>query len=119
MSSYYYRINPLFFTENQYIKSNKNAMGKIQNQIFSSYQRNPQLYDEIYDKEGEIKEMYSRLFELYGGHTIKEYVKLNDKAKSSFFNQGITFQVYGDKNATEKIFPFDLFPRIIDQKNGR
>lgn len=90
-------------------------MGKIQNQIFSSYQRNPQLYDEIYDKEGgEIKEMYSRLFELYGGHTIKEYVKLNDKAKSSFFNQGITFQVYGDKNATEKIFPFDLFPRIID-----
>ncbi|AYN68282.1 circularly permuted type 2 ATP-grasp protein [Euzebyella marina] len=88
-------------------------MGKIQNQIFSSYLRNPVLYDELFDKTGEIKDIYSRLFELYGGHTIKEYVKLNDKAKSSFFNQGITFQVYGEKESTEKIFPFDLFPRII------
>ncbi|WP_209403045.1 circularly permuted type 2 ATP-grasp protein [Pseudozobellia sp. WGM2] len=91
-------------------------MGKIQNQIFSSYQRNPILYDEIFDKQGTIKEVYSRLFELYGGHTIKEYVKLNEKAKSSFFNQGITFQVYNEKETMEKIFPFDLFPRIIDQE---
>ncbi|PKB00319.1 putative circularly permuted ATP-grasp superfamily protein [Flavobacteriaceae bacterium MAR_2009_75] len=91
-------------------------MGKIQNQIFSSYQRNPILYDEIFDKQGTIKEVYSRLFEIYGGHTIKEYVKLNEKAKSSFFNQGITFQVYNEKETMEKIFPFDLFPRIIDQE---
>ncbi|MFC4097787.1 circularly permuted type 2 ATP-grasp protein [Euzebyella saccharophila] len=89
-------------------------MGKIQNQIFSSYQRDPVLYDEIFNNKGEIKDIYSRLFELYGGHSIKEYVHLNDKAKSSFFNQGITFQVYGEKESTEKIFPFDLFPRIID-----
>ena len=89
-------------------------MGNINNQIFSSYERNPSLYDEIYDKNGELKKIYAELFELYGEHSINDYVKLNDKAKASFFNQGITFQVYDEKETKEKIFPFDLFPRIID-----
>ena len=89
-------------------------MGKPENQIFSSYDRNPILYDEIYDKQGNIKGVYQKLFELYGEHSIQDYVKLNTKAKASFFNQGITFQVYGEKESKEKIFPFDLFPRIID-----
>lgn len=84
--------------------------------IFSSYQRDPSLFDEIYDKKGEVKEVYKTLFKLYGGHSIPDYMTLNEKARSSFFNQGITFQVYDDKQMQEKIFPFDLFPRIIDGK---
>ncbi len=91
-------------------------MTTAENQMFSSYQRNPLLFDEIFDNDGKIMPVYAELFDLYGEHSIKDYVKLNDKAKASFFNQGITFQVY-DKNETkEKIFPFDLFPRIIDPK---
>jgi uncharacterized circularly permuted ATP-grasp superfamily protein len=31
----------------------------------------------------------------------------------AFLRQGITFNVYGDAQGTEKIFPFDLIPRII------
>ena len=31
----------------------------------------------------------------------------------SFLRQGITFNVYGDEKGAEKIFPFDLIPRII------
>lgn len=89
-------------------------MTNIENKIFSSYNRDSDLYDEIFDKKGKIKKVYQKLFNLYGEHSIEDYVKLNSKAKSSFFNQGITFQVYGDKVTKEKIFPFDLFPRIID-----
>ena len=89
-------------------------MTNIENKIFSSYERNPELYDEIFDENGNLKEVYQKLFNIYGEHSIEDYVKLNAKAKASFFNQGITFQVYGDKDTTEKIFPFDLFPRIID-----
>ncbi len=88
-------------------------MEATNNQMFSSYQRNPALYDEIYEKDGRIKEVYQKLFKIYGEHTIHDYIQLNDKAKSSFFNQGITFQVYDKKKTQEKIFPFDLFPRII------
>jgi uncharacterized circularly permuted ATP-grasp superfamily protein len=91
-------------------------MTNIENKIFSSYNRDSDLYDEIFDKKGKIKKVYQKLFNLYGEHSIEDYVKLNSKAKSSFFNQGITFQVYGDKVTKEKIFPFDLFPRIIDSK---
>ena len=29
------------------------------------------------------------------------------------FRMGITFSVYGDTQGTEKIFPFDIVPRII------
>lgn len=89
-------------------------MKNIENSIFSSYDRNTSLFDEIYDSDGAVKDIYQKLFELYGGHSIQDYVSLNNKAKASFFNQGITFQVYGDKETKEKIFPFDLFPRIID-----
>src|SRR5690606_30992926 len=63
---------------------------------------------------GIVRDVYRKLFELYSGHSIKDFVTLNNKAKASFFNQGITFQVYSDKETQEKIFPFDLFPRIID-----
>ncbi len=91
-------------------------MPQVQNTIFSSYERNPELLDELYDNNGEIKEIYTKLFKLYGEHSIQDYVTLNNKAKASFFNQGITFQVYNDKDSKEKIFPFDLFPRIIDSR---
>ncbi len=91
-------------------------MSTTESNIFSSYQRDPSLFDEIYDKQGNVKNVYQTLFKLYGEHSINDYMLLNEKAKSSFFNQGITFQVYSDKEMQEKIFPFDLFPRIIDAK---
>ncbi len=83
-------------------------------QIFSSYLKKEGLFDEVFDTNGKVKSIYTKLFDLYGEHSVEDYVHLNGKAKASFFNQGITFQVYGEKEAKEKIFPFDLFPRIID-----
>lgn len=84
-----------------------------QHAIFSSYERSKGLYDEVFEADGQVKKVYEKLLGLYGAQSIKEYEALNNKAKASFFNQGITFQVYDDKKAQEKIFPFDLFPRII------
>lgn len=86
------------------------------NSIFSSYEKDPKFYDEIFDESGNVKKVYQTLFDLYSGHSSQDFARLNDKAKASFFNQGITFQVYSDNEAKEKIFPFDLFPRIIDPK---
>ena len=34
------------------------------------------------------------------------------EADRAFLTQGITFTVYGDDQGTERIFPFDLLPRI-------
>ena len=82
--------------------------------IFSSYSFNQKFYDEVFDEKQNVKEVYKKLFDIYSGHSIKDFGLLNEKAKASFFNQGITFQVYGNNKTKEKIFPFDLFPRIID-----
>ena len=86
------------------------------NPIFSSYQNNTALYDEIFDENKNVRRTYEKIIELYSDHSIKDFVSLNEKAKASFFNQGITFQVYSDEKAQEKIFPFDLFPRILEAK---
>ena len=83
---------------------------------FSSYQRDTHFYDEIFSENNEVKEVYKTLLNLYSEHTVQDFARLNEKAKASFFNQGITFQVYGEHETKEKIFPFDLFPRIIDHK---
>ncbi len=39
--------------------------------------------------------------------------KRQQDADSAFLQQGITFTVYGDDQGTERIFPYDLLPRII------
>lgn len=87
--------------------------------IFSSYQKNKGLFDEIFDEQNNVRQVYKTIFDLYSDHSIADFVSLNDKAKASFFNQGITFQVYSDEKAQEKIFPFDLFPRIIEAKEWK
>ena len=35
--------------------------------------------------------------------------------RASFLNEGIGFTVYGKDEGVERIFPFDLIPRIIPQ----
>jgi uncharacterized circularly permuted ATP-grasp superfamily protein len=43
----------------------------------------------------------------------EEIQRRKQEADLSFLNQGITFTVYGQEEGTERIFPYDLLPRII------
>src|SRR5436190_1175693 len=45
--------------------------------------------------------------------TSDELGELQLEADKAFLTQGITFTVYGDEQGTERIFPFDLVPRVI------
>lgn len=38
-------------------------------------------------------------------------------ADATMLNLGITFNVYGSEGGTEKIFPFDIIPRVLDQRD--
>lgn len=84
--------------------------------LFSSYEFDSRFYDELFDKNNEIRSIYKTLFDIFGNYSVDEFNRLNKQAKDSFFNLGITFQVYGETEVKEKIFPFDLFPRIINNK---
>jgi uncharacterized circularly permuted ATP-grasp superfamily protein len=71
------------------------------------------VYDEMFGVTGTPRSHYasvaSRLTEL-GPDALARRRRMADIA---FRNQGITFTVYSDQVGVEKIFPFDIVPRII------
>src|SRR6266513_1532237 len=70
-------------------------------------------YDELFDVKAQPRRPYKRLYKELMNLTPEELGRSKQKADLSFFNQGITFTVYGRKEGTERIFPHDLLPRII------
>jgi len=70
-------------------------------------------YDEMFTPDAvprpQYKQLYHRLLEL----TPAELEERQGSADLSFLHQGITFTVYSDARGTERIFPYDLLPRII------
>src|SRR5260370_11716496 len=45
--------------------------------------------------------------------TEGELLRRQQSAERVLLHMGITFNVYGDSAGTERIFPFDLVPRIV------
>lgn len=70
-------------------------------------------YDEMFDEAGDPRPhfqlLYQRLLEL----SARDLQERQSYANHTFLNQGITFTVYGDDEGTERIFPYDLLPRIL------
>src|SRR6266478_9332873 len=73
-------------------------------------------FDEMFESVGNVRPHYRKLFDRYGGMSIKDFDRKRMVADNSFLTQGITFTVYNDTEGTERIFPFDLVPRIIPLK---
>ncbi|MEQ9443661.1 MAG: circularly permuted type 2 ATP-grasp protein [Cyclobacteriaceae bacterium] len=82
--------------------------------LFKTYPQDKNFLDEVFDDEGNIRAQYLGVFEHFSGLPLPDFRDLYEYAKKSSFDQGITFNVYSDKSqGVERIFPFDLFPRII------
>jgi uncharacterized circularly permuted ATP-grasp superfamily protein len=74
-------------------------------------------YDEMFASPGVPHPHYERLLERYEAMSgIGELFARQKTADQTFINRGVTFTVYSDEAGTEKIFPFDLIPRIIAAK---
>ncbi|MDE1160367.1 MAG: circularly permuted type 2 ATP-grasp protein [Acidobacteriaceae bacterium] len=70
-------------------------------------------YDEMFAGPNALHPHYEPLLELFAELPPAEVQRRKQAADLSFLNQGITFTVYGREEGTEKIFPYDLLPRII------
>jgi len=80
--------------------------------MFETYEVNG-LFDEMFESKGVPRAHYlaaATRLQALGHDAFARRVKMADV---SFRNQGITFTVYSDQRGVEKIFPFDLVPRII------
>jgi uncharacterized circularly permuted ATP-grasp superfamily protein len=63
-----------------------------------------------------IRDPYRALFQSIGQFTTENLEHKDVQASELFMNQGITFTVYSDDAGIERIFPFDILPRIITGK---
>src|SRR5579863_307458 len=72
-----------------------------------------QAYDEMFRANGRPRTHYRSLYTKLLNLPSEELDRFKKQADLSFFNQGITFTVYGRAEGTEQIFPHDLLPRII------
>jgi uncharacterized circularly permuted ATP-grasp superfamily protein len=70
-------------------------------------------FDEMFSAEMQVRPHYHNLLERLNELSVEEFHQKRESVDLSFLRQGITFTVYGEKEGTEKIFPFDLIPRII------
>nr|WP_321370565.1 circularly permuted type 2 ATP-grasp protein [uncultured Desulfuromusa sp.] len=73
-------------------------------------------YDELFDSQGIPRPGADLLIERINALPEAELQRRQKAAESSLLNLGITFNVYGNESQTEKIFPFDMVPRIIQAK---
>lgn len=82
--------------------------------FFSDYTVKEELLDEVFKHGTASNKHYEKLLALLSLYSYDEFGVLNDYAKKSFLVRGITFTTYSNNpKGNERIFPFDLFPRII------
>ena len=86
-------------------------------EIFGKYIVPENCLDEVYNRHKNcVNDEYKSILKIFESMSFAQFEKLNDVIKLSFFNQGITYQVYSDKSTKEHIFPFDSFPKIIQNQ---
>ena len=71
-------------------------------------------FDEMLVAPGRPRPAYSRLYETLSRLGGAELARRHELAMEMFRNHGITFAVYPDTQGTEKVFPFDVIPRVIE-----
>ncbi|MBL8825371.1 MAG: circularly permuted type 2 ATP-grasp protein [Planctomycetaceae bacterium] len=71
-------------------------------------------YDEMFDESGRPRPRAELLARRLASLSEGELQRRQKSADVALLNMGITFAVYGHQAGTEKIWPFDLIPRIIE-----
>jgi uncharacterized circularly permuted ATP-grasp superfamily protein len=70
-------------------------------------------YDELIDKDGKPRPGAQLLIDKIESLPEGDLALRQKEAEALLLKMGITFNVYGQDEGTEKIFPFDLIPRIV------
>jgi uncharacterized circularly permuted ATP-grasp superfamily protein len=70
-------------------------------------------FDDMLLPDGRVRQPYQRFHEWFCEQNAEELSAKAHEAEEFFRRTGITFNVYGDEEAAERLIPFDLVPRII------
>ena len=86
---------------------------------FDAYDLDAAFYDEMFLSDGTPREQCRALFDTLRRFSPDDLSDMQDRGTRSFSNEGITFTVYGDDEADERIIPIDCVPRIISGSEWR
>jgi uncharacterized circularly permuted ATP-grasp superfamily protein len=72
-----------------------------------------EFFDEMFESTHAPRSAARALTHLIETLPDGELLRRQQSAERALLHMGITFSVYGDRAGTERIFPFDLVPRIV------
>ena len=85
--------------------------------LLSSPYDSAAFFDEMFEPGGQtVRPHYRRLAERLATLPETEFNQRRAAVDLAFLRRGVTFTVYNDSEGTERIFPFDLIPRIIPSR---
>jgi len=74
-------------------------------------------FDEFFTETGKPRPEVEKLVARINSFGKSDLATRRKSANAAFKQMGITFGVYGDNQGLEKIFPFDIIPRIVNARD--
>ena len=76
------------------------------------------MFNEVY-KNSKVRKPYNQIIDWANSLPENVIVKKKNEAESLFKRIGITFSVYNNFDSTERLIPFDMFPRILSSSEWK
>lgn len=80
---------------------------------FDGYQLDPSVYDEMFLSDGTTREHARHLYDALTRFSADELSSIQGRVIRTFARESISFTVYGDAEAEERIIPVDPIPRVL------
>ena len=80
---------------------------------FDGYQLEPSVYDEMFLPDGTPREHARHLYDALTRFSEDELASIQGRVIRTFARESISFTVYGDTEAEERIIPVDPIPRVL------
>jgi uncharacterized circularly permuted ATP-grasp superfamily protein len=83
-------------------------------ELFTHY--NPEtarFFDEVFSSPDQPRTHYQLLVDRFNQMNAEDLAARRQTVNFFFLNQGVTFTVYSSDEGIERIFPFDLLPRVV------
>ena len=76
-------------------------------------------FDEMRKPDGGVRDAYAGYCQWFDGQDNALLRRKHAEAETNFRKTGITFNVYGENEAEERLLPFDMVPRVISAAEWR
>ncbi len=77
------------------------------------------IFDEMTGQSGTLRKPYRSYRDWFDGEVLRDLHRKSSEAELFFRRTGITFNVYGEADADERLIPFDIVPRILSEMEWR